>query len=171
MTVYSIGSRWSRPSKHFTILTDGSRRTAAGWTYLNTPLTTKKKQPHLLQSRLFRDRGPWRVELKQYLKNNFLYYLRNSKETDSLTPRGGFFDGLLHSEPMEPSVKTFHDSDRREPPNSRGMDVLKHTFDNKEKTTSPVAKSTIPRSGPLAGRIEAILKKQFSLLLTKLKRN
>ena len=25
---------------------------------------------------------------------------------------------------MEPSAKTFHDSDRREPPNSRGTDVL-----------------------------------------------
>ena len=71
--------------------------------------------------------------MKQYLENNFLHYFRNSKETYSLTPHGGFFDGPLHWEPMEPSVKTFHDSDRREPPNSRGMDVLKHAFDNKEK--------------------------------------
>ena len=32
-----------------------------------------------------------------------------------------WFCRRLHSEPMEPSVKTFRDSDKREPPNSRGM--------------------------------------------------
>ena len=48
---------------------------------------------------------------------------RHSKETYSLTPRGGFFDGRNQNRDPEPSAKTFHDSDRREPPNSRGMDV------------------------------------------------
>ncbi len=40
LTVYPIRSRWSRPQKHFTILTDGSRRTAAGWTWRKTGKTT-----------------------------------------------------------------------------------------------------------------------------------
>ena len=48
--------------------------------------------------------------------------LKTPKGTCLLTPHGGFLDGLLHSEPMEPSAKPFQDSDRREPPNSRGMD-------------------------------------------------
>ncbi len=36
---------------------------------------------------------------------------------------GGFLDGLLHSEPMEPSAKPFRHSDKRIAPSSRGMDV------------------------------------------------
>ena len=43
--------------------------------------------------------------------------LKTPKGTCLLTPHGGFFDGRLHSEPMEPSVQTLPDSDRREPPN------------------------------------------------------
>ena len=55
---------------------------------------------------------------------------RNSKETCLLTPRGGFLDGRNQNRDPEPSAKTFQDSDRREPPNSRGIDVLP-----KKKTT------------------------------------
>ena len=47
-----------------------------------------------------------------------------SKETCLLTPRGGFLDGRNQNRDPEPSAKTFHDSARREPPNSRGLDVL-----------------------------------------------
>ena len=48
---------------------------------------------------------------------------RNGKGTCLLTPRGGFFDARNQNRDLEPSVKTFQDSDRRGPPNSRGMDV------------------------------------------------
>ena len=116
MTVYSIRSRWSRPSKHFTILTDGSRRTAAGWTYL-------KKQIGNLSRRNLGHRGPGRVDLKQYLKTIFFTTYGTQKKTYSRTPRGGFFDAWLQNREPEPPAKTFQDSDRRGPPNSRGMDV------------------------------------------------
>ena len=49
---------------------------------------------------------------------------RNGKGTCLLTPRGGFFDIRNQNRDLEPSAKTFHDSDRRTSPNSRGMDVL-----------------------------------------------
>ena len=49
--------------------------------------------------------------------------LQTLKETYLLTPRGGFFDGRNQNRDPEPSAKTFQDSDRREPPNSRGMDM------------------------------------------------
>ena len=48
LTVYSIRSRWSRLQNHFRILTDGSRRTAAGWTKMRiriSPLTPASKTP------------------------------------------------------------------------------------------------------------------------------
>ena len=48
--------------------------------------------------------------------------LQTHKGNCLLTPRGGFLDGRLHSEPMEPSAKPFRDSDKGEPPASRGMD-------------------------------------------------
>ena len=64
---------------------------------------------------------------------------RNSKETCLLTPRGGFFDGRNQNRDPEPSAKTFQDSDKREPPNSRGMDVLKHTFERGESQKPSLA--------------------------------
>ena len=84
----------------------------------------REKNPYLLRSGRFQDRGPWRVDLKQHLENHFLPYFRNSEETYSLTPHGGFLDGLLHWEPMEPSVKTCRHSDRRISPISARMDVV-----------------------------------------------
>ena len=117
MTVGTRIAIRSRLPKHFKILTGGSRRTAAGWTMgtLRQLGPSALWESHLLECQLIVLRG----------KRNRSHRLQaERKETCSLTPRGGFFDARNQNRDLEPSVKTFRDSDRREPPNSRGTDVL-----------------------------------------------
>ena len=131
LTVGTIRSRWSRPPKHFTIPTDGSRRTAAG-----------------------RSRPELRKHQKRPPEESTTFYSGNLPKGDSKTI-GTFGDSThdhgaaarrlpsvrisklfcarLQPLPMAPSVKTFPDSDRREPPNSRGK-VAARTEETPETT-------------------------------------
>ena len=59
-----------------------------------------------------------------------------SKETDSLMPPGGFFDGRNHNRDPEPSAKPFRDCDRRIAPSSVGMDVHERDFLTKDLTVA-----------------------------------
>ena len=134
MTVGTRIAIRSRLPKHFKILTGGSRRTAAGWT-MGTLRQLKPSalwESHLLEFQLIVLRG----------KRNRSHRLQaERKETCSLTPRGGFFDGRNQNRDPEPSAKTFQDSDRREPPNSRGMDH------GDSKTTETFGSLGIPLTG------------------------
>ena len=113
MTVGTRIAIRSRLQKHFTILTDGSRRTAAGWTWG----TRRQMEPSALRSSTEKKRPTG--TLRKYRSHRLQAVL---KETCLLTPRGGFFDGRNQNRDPEPSAKTFQDSNRRVPPNSRGMD-------------------------------------------------
>ena len=64
LTDGSIGRIWSRLQKHFDILTDGSRRTAAGWSYMDGPTFVKSpairvlRKPCYMQFLLRKTRSP-----------------------------------------------------------------------------------------------------------------
>ena len=59
-----------------------------------------------------------------------------SKETYSLMPPGGFFDGRNQNRDPEPSAKPFRDCDRRIAPSSVGMDVHELDFLTEDLTVA-----------------------------------
>jgi len=74
----------------------------------------------------------------------------------------------LHSEPMEPSVKTFRDSDKREPPNSRGMVVPEPRTRTRTRTRTIQEKSwqscLLVQGAPGAGPARGHTRKKLAVL-------
>ena len=128
MTVGTRIAIRSRLQKHFKILTDGSRRTAAGWTCLIfvflLPPGPREAPPLFWQTgqKIFVSLLPffWSAPLGRpglpYRNPDGLAPaaapMGTQKETYSLTPRGGFFDGRNQNRDSEPSAKPPRNSDK-----------------------------------------------------------